>query len=120
MIVAIVLLAVGVSALARANGQTLTLHNRAQNRTNAIAIARAYMEAVRTRDPWLVESEGAVTVNAEGLPGGSGASYTRRLTVTELRQNLIRLEVEVTFPRGDRPVTLVTYLFRGNGLSGAP
>jgi type II secretory pathway pseudopilin PulG len=117
MIVAIVLLGVGVSALARASGATLTMQTLAQNRTNAIAIARAYLEEVRTRDPWLVESQGATSVDADGQPGGP---YTRRLDVVELRQNLVELRVQVDYPRGTQPVQLVTYLFRGNGLSGAP
>lgn len=118
MMVALVLLVVGVSALATANVSTVTLQTLAQNRTNAIAIARAYVEEVRTRDPWLVESEGSVRLNADGVASSEGA-YVRSLTVRETRNNLIEVEVRVDYPRATQPVTLITSLFRGNGLSGA-
>lgn len=118
MMVAMVLLVVGVTALATANGSTIKLQTLAQNRTNAIAIARSYAEQVRTRDPWLVQTESAVRLNADGVPSTSGA-YTRRLIVRETRNNLIELEVRVDYPRASQPVTLVTNMFRGNGLSGA-
>ncbi len=118
MMVAMVLLVVGVTALATANGSTIKLQTLAQNRTNAIAIARSYAEQVRTRDPWLVQTESAVRLNADGVPSASGA-YTRRLIVRETRNNLIELEVRVDYPRASQPVTLVTNMFRGNGLSGA-
>lgn len=118
MMVALVLLVVGVSALATANVSTVTLQTLAQNRTNAIAIARAYVEEVRTRDPWLVESEESVRLNADGVASSEGA-YVRSLTVRETRNNLIEVEVRVDYPRATQPVTLITSLFRGNGLSGA-
>lgn len=118
MMVAMVLLVVGVTALATANGSTIRLQTLAQNRTNAIAIARAYAEQVRTRDPWLVETEPAVRLDADGVASATGA-YTRRLIVRQTRNNLIELEVRVDYPRSSQPVTLVTNMFRGNGLSGA-
>lgn len=118
MMVAMVLLVVGVSALGTANASTVKLQTMAQNRTNAIALARSYVEQVRTRDPWLVQSESAVRLNSDGVASGSGA-YTRTLTVRSLRSNLIEVEVRLDFPRAAQPVTLTTLLFRGNGLSGA-
>ena len=118
MLVAMLLLAVGLMSLAGANAQTVTMQTMAQNRTSAIAIARAYMEEVRTRDPWSIESESAMTVNGEGQPASLGG-FVRRLTVTETRQNLILLEVRVDYPRGGTPVQLTTSYFRGNGLAGA-
>ena len=118
MMVAMVLLVVGVSALASANGSTIKLQTLAQNRTNAIAIARAYAEQVRTRDPWLVQSEPAMRLNSDGVASSKGA-YVRRLTVRETRNNLIELEIRVDYPRATQPVLLVTNMFRGNGLSGA-
>jgi type IV pilus assembly protein PilV len=118
MLVAIVLLAVGLISLAGANAQTVTMQTLAQNRTSAIAIARAYMEQVRTRDPWLLESEPAEALNGDGVPA-SGGRFVRKLTVTVTRNNLIRIVVQVTYPRGTQPVELTTSFFRGNGLSGA-
>lgn len=118
MMVAMVLLVVGVSALGTANASTVKLQTMAQNRTNAIALARSYVEQVRTRDPWLVQSESAVRLNSDGVISASGA-YTRLLTVRTLRNNLIEVEVRLDFPRAAQPVTLTTLLFRGNGLAGA-
>ncbi|MBY0489894.1 MAG: hypothetical protein K2R93_08635 [Gemmatimonadaceae bacterium] len=118
MVVAIVLLAAGLSSLATANANTVKLQTLAQNRTNAIAIARAYIEQVRTRDPWLLQSESPVRLNADGTASASGA-YTRSLTVTTTRQNLVRVEVRVDYPRATTPLLLTTSVFRGNGLNGA-
>lgn len=117
-VVAIVLMAAGVSALATANANTVRLQTLAQNRTNAIALARAYVEQVRTRDPWLLQSETPVRLNADGTPAAGGA-YTRTLTVTTLRQNLVRVEVRINYPRSTAPLLLTTSVFRGNGLNGA-
>ena len=119
MMVALVLLIVGVSALATANGSTVKLQTLAQNRTNAIALARSYVEQVRTRDPWMVESESAIRLNSDGTASSTGA-YVRTLTVRETRNNLVEVEVRVDYPRASQPVKLITSLFRGNGLSGAP
>ena len=118
MIVAIILLAVGLSSLASANASTIKLQTLAQNRTNAIAIARGYLEQVRTRDPWLVQAESSVRLGAEGTPNASGP-YVRTMTVTEMRRNLLKIDVKVDYPRASTPVVLTTLLFRGNGLSGA-
>lgn len=118
MMVALVLLVVGVSALATANGSTIKLQTLAQNRTNAIAIARSYVEQVRTRDPWLVETEAPVRLDGDGAASAAGA-FVRTLTVRELRNNLVEVEVRVDYPRANQPVRILTSLFRGNGLSGA-
>lgn len=119
MMVAMILLVVGLMSLAGANAQTTTLQTVAQNRTNAIAIARGYVEQIRTRDPWLVESEAAVRLSADGVPQSTG-DYLRTVGVQELRSNLLQVEVTVQYPRGAQRVKLTTALFRGNGLSGAP
>lgn len=118
MLVAIILLAVGLMSLAGANAQTVTMQTLAQNRTSAIAIARAYLEQVRTRDPWLIASESAVNLDSDGQVA-TGGKFIRTLTVTQLRNNLIRIVVDVRYPRGAQPVQLTTSFFRGNGLSGA-
>lgn len=118
MIVAIILLAVGLSSLATANANTTTLQTLAQNRTNAIAMARSYLEQVRTRDPWLIQSESTVRLGADGTIDANGP-YRRAMTVTETRQNLVKIDISVDFPRSTTPVLLTTLLFRGNGLSGA-
>lgn len=118
MIVALVLLAAGVSSLATANASTIKLQTVSQNRTNAVALARGYVEQLRTRDPWQLDSEPAVRLNADGTVSSVGA-YTRTVTVTILRQNLVRVEVRIDFPRSTQPLLITTSVFRGNGLAGA-
>jgi type IV pilus assembly protein PilV len=114
-LVAIILLAVGMTTLAGASGNTIKMQTLAQNRTNAIALARAYMETVRTRDPWTVVSESPVQLNADGTTSSSGA-FIRTLTVAVTRQDLLRIDVSVTYPRATQPVTITTSFFRGNAL----
>jgi hypothetical protein len=108
---------VGVLALGTSNIETMKGQVLAQNRTNAVAIGRAYLEAVRTRDPWSLESESAVSVGPDGVEDADGP-YTRRLEVTVERQNLLLVELFIDFPRSTAPVRLVTYLYRGSGLAG--
>lgn len=119
MIVAIVLLTVGIMALGNANTNTIKHQTMAQNRTNALAIARAYLEEVRSRDPWALTSESPESVGPDGSPVADGV-YTRSMNITEERQNLLLVELIVDFPRAEQPVRLVTYQYRGSGLSGAP
>lgn len=116
MIVAIILLTVGILALASANTTTISSQNIAQSRTNAVSIARGYMENVRGRDPWTLEPEAKVTVNAQGELDGSG-KYSRELVVETERQNLLRVELVVNYPRGNQPVRLITYQYRGSGIN---
>ena len=118
LLMAIILLTVGMMSLAGANAQTINMQTLSQNRTNAISIARAHMEQVRTRDPWSIVSESAETLNGDGQASPSGA-FVRSLVVTVTRQNLIKIVVIVQYPRGSQPVQLTTSFFRGNGLSGA-
>jgi len=119
MLVAIILLAVGMMSLATASANTITMQTLAQNRTNAIAIARGYLEQVRTRDPWTVVSESAVRLDADGTAASTGA-FQRSMVVTVTRQNLLRIDLTVTYPRGTQPVALTTSFFRGNGLVAVP
>jgi hypothetical protein len=116
MIVALVLLGVGVGALAKSSAETLKFQNIAQNKTNAIAIGRGYVENLRTRDPWLMQSEAGVTVDADGSVN-AGGHYSRAMDLIVERNNLVRLTVTIRYPRMVDPVVLTTFLYRGNGLS---
>ena len=117
MIVALVLLGVGVGALAHSSAETVKFQNIAQNRTNAVAIARSYVEMIRTRDPWTLQSEPQVSVDADGSVS-NGGRFTRAMSLVVERQNLVRLTITVRYPRMVDPITLTTFLYRGNGLSG--
>ena len=116
MLVALILLGVGVGALANATAQTLKSQTIAQNKTNAIAIGRAYVESVRTQDPWQITSEGSTRVDADGTASADGM-FSKSLDLVVERQNLIRLTITVEYPRMATPVVLTTYLFRGNPLA---
>ncbi|MEP6779920.1 MAG: prepilin-type N-terminal cleavage/methylation domain-containing protein [Gemmatimonadaceae bacterium] len=118
MIVALILLAVGVGALANASAETLKSQTVAQNKTNAIAIGREYLEELRTRDAWTIQTEAPVNVNADGSASGDG-KFSRGMILQIERQNLVRMTVTVNYPRMATPVVLTTFLFRGNGLTSA-
>lgn len=118
MIVALILLAVGVGALANASAETLKSQTVAQNKTNAIAIGREYLEELRTRDAWTIHSEAPVAVNADGSASEDG-KFSRGMILQIERQNLVRMTVTVNYPRMATPVVLTTFLFRGNGLTTA-
>lgn len=109
---AMVLLAIGIMALAGASTNTVSVQTMAQNRTHAVAIARSHLETLRMGDPWDVETEAAVAVDADGVASGDGR-FSRTVTVTELRRNLVQVLVSVSFPKGNTPVVLTTTLFRG-------
>ncbi len=119
MLVAMILLAVGLMSLATVSANTLTMQTLAQNRTNAIALARGYLEQVRTRDPWTVVSEPVVRLDADGTASSTGM-FQRSMVVSVTRQNLLRIDLTVSYPRGPQPVTLTTSFFRGNGLVAVP
>jgi Tfp pilus assembly protein PilV len=110
--IAMVLLAVGAMALMGASASTTTFHTLAQNRTNGLAIASSYLEELRMRNPWTLANEAAVAVDAEGVPSANGP-FARRVGVTVVRQNLLRVTVSVDLPRGTTPVSLTTAVFRG-------
>lgn len=112
VMIAMVLLGIGSMALLGASASTTTLQTLAQNRTHAVAIARNYLEELRMRDPWTVESEAAVAVDAEGVPNSAGP-FARSVAVRVVRQNLLEVTVTVTMPQGTSPVSLTTALFRG-------
>ena len=117
MIVALVLLGVGVGALAHSSAETLKYQNIAQNKTNAIAIARTYVETLRTQDPWLMQTEPTVAVDQDGAVSTTG-KFSRAMEFAVERQNLVRLTITVKYPRMTDPVVLTTFLYRGNGLAG--
>jgi type II secretory pathway pseudopilin PulG len=116
MLVALVLLSVGVMALAQANAATVKVGAQSANRGLALAVARGYLEEVRSRDPWTLETESPQRVGSNGEPNSLGP-YTRSMTVTELRTNLIQVQIAVEYPNPTSPVSVDTYLYRPNGLN---
>jgi len=112
VIIAVVLLTIGLLALSRTQTSLLAAQATASSRSSALELARAYMEEVRARDPWTVASEGETRLLMDGTPDANGP-LRRRLEVTEAESNLLRVAVQVSGTRGDRPIELVTYIYRG-------
>lgn len=110
VIIAMVLLSVGVLALAGANATALRVFNTEGVRTNAVQIARSHVETLRGRDPATLVSEPATAVNELGAPT-VGGRYRRTVAVSVIDSTLLRLVVTVTAPVG-RPVILETMVYR--------
>jgi len=116
VMVAVVLLATGVMAIGAANTMRLKAVTKSTARTTALNLARGYLEDLRGRDPWSLATEGAVTIDEAGVPTASGR-YARRLQVTELRSNLLQVEVIITGSALSSPVSLVTNTYRGGTMT---
>lgn len=112
VIIAIVLLSVGILALAGANATALRVFNTEGVRTTAVQIARSHLESLRGRDPSTLTSEAAVAVNELGAPT-AGGRFSRLVTVTTVDSALVSVRVQVTPTTGTgRPVVLETQIFR--------
>ena len=116
VMIAVVLLATGVMAIGAANTARLRSQTQSTSRSTGLQVARAYMENVRSRDPWSVASEAAIRVNANGGVDPAGA-YLREVVVTVERINLIRVEVVVTGPSTVAPIRLMTNIYRGGTMT---
>jgi Tfp pilus assembly protein PilV len=119
MVVALVLLSVGIFALARANTASISMGTKSANRDVALAIGRSYVEVLRSRNPQTVVSETPVPVNENGVTTADGV-YTRSVTVTTVRDNLLQVQVAVDYPNPTLPVVIDTYLYRPNVPVGGP
>lgn len=111
VLVALAILAIGLLALARAQAAMVASQGNVANRTTALTIARDYAEVLRSRDPWTLVSETPVAVDARGQASANGA-YRRSTNVTILANNLIRLQILVTYPRSATPVDITTLIYR--------
>lgn len=111
VIVAVVILSTGLLALARAQGLLVASQGNTANRAIALNIARTYTEVLRSRDPWTIASEAGTNVNQLGATDVAGR-YVRSTSVTNLAANLIQVTVNVTYPRGPEPISIVTLIYR--------
>lgn len=116
VMVAVVLLATGVMAIGAANTMRLQSVTKSTVRTTALSLARGYIEELRGRDPWSLATEGEVTIDEAGVPTASGR-FTRQLLVTEVRSNLVKIEVIITGSALTVPVSLVTNTYRGGTMT---
>jgi Tfp pilus assembly protein PilV len=110
VLIAMVLLSVGIMALSRASGEVITARTNASIKVNALAIARGHMERIRAQRPQEVTPESPVQVNAAGVIDGNGP-YTRSVIVESVDVTLIKVTVQVDYPRAAQPVELVTLIY---------
>lgn len=115
VMIALVMLAIGVLALSGTMTSAAHANSKAGFRTVGLNIARQRMEFLRGIPPQdiAVNAEpGGTTVNAQGVTDGQG-TFTRRVVVTDVRANLVSVLIQVTYPGGDQPVELLTYVYTG-------
>ena len=113
VIIAIVLLSVGVMALANSMYYIARVTRTETQRTQALELASQYIEDLRARDPWGISSEALANIDSTGAVNVNGA-FTRQLTVTNEGIQLLRLVLVVKARAGTRPpsITLTTLMFK--------
>ena len=111
VLLAVMMLTIGLVALARTQGLLTAAESGVSNRSVALAVASGYLEQLRGSDPSTLVSEAPVAVDADGQPAANGP-YQRSTVVTLDQPNLVRLQVIVDYPRSSTPVQLVALLYR--------
>lgn len=111
VIFAVVLLTLGMLALARS--QTLLARTEGSTgiKNRAAIIARSHMEVLRSRPPATLASETGVVVDSLGR-AVAGGGFTRSVNVEQVQTNLLRVTVSVAYPRGNVPADISTLIFR--------
>ena len=112
VLVALVLLAVGILALANAGTQTVMMQTNMAIRTTALEIGRTYMEEVRSRNPLDLTSEEPVRVDEEGDTASEG-QFTRELVVEDADENMKTVVVRIDGPNLGSPLELTTMVYVG-------
>ncbi len=111
VLIAMAMLSIGLMALARTQSLLLSSQHDTENRDVATAIANSHLEALRGRDPATLATEAGIAVNERGQATAAGY-YTRTATVTADGPHLLRVSVAVGYPRGPRPIQLITLIYR--------
>ena len=111
VIVAMVLLLVGIAALARTQMMAIVSQRGDAGRGQALALAAAFMEELRSRDANTIVPEALVAIDSLGNLSGSG-KFRRLVTVTDDASNLIRVTVSITPPGATQPVSLLTLFYQ--------
>lgn len=111
VMIAVILLSLGLIALAKAEGILARAQTDTANRSSALAIAQGYTEVIRSRDPATLASESALQVDVYGQPAAGGL-YSRSMTVTSDAANLLRVTVTVNYPRAAAPLRIVTLIYK--------
>ena len=111
VMVAIILLSIGVTAVSQVLTQSIMMQTIVAMRTTSLDIARSYMEEIKGRDPLTLASESAVRVNDRGEVDSNGA-FTRELTVSAVDLHLNEVVVVITLPNSN-PIRLLTWVYDG-------
>jgi type IV pilus modification protein PilV len=112
VLVAVVMLSVGLLALAKVQSTLVKTQRDTNLRSVALTVARSYVEEIRSRDPWTLASEAPVQVDLQGR-AAAGGPLTRSTTVIEDTDNLLRITVRIDYPGMNQPVQLITMAYRG-------
>jgi Tfp pilus assembly protein PilV len=110
VILAVVILSIGIMALGRSQAMLVRAQATSASRNIALSVARNYIEEVRSRTT-VPASEGAVAVDETGTAVADG-KYMRSLTVSDLGDDLYEATCNVTYPRGQQPIQIVTLIYR--------
>lgn len=111
VIIALVLLSVGIMAMANSMFYVTQRTRIEIQRTQALELASQYLEEVRARDPWTLVSEASAIIDSTGAVNAQG-TFTRLLTVSDMGVQLLRVVLVVTPRNNDRPIRLTTMIFK--------
>ena len=111
VIIAIVLLSVGIMAMANTMYWATKRTRMEIQRTQALELASQYIEEVRARDPWTLANEAATIIDSTGAANAQG-TFTRQMTVTDEGSQLVRVVLVLTPRNNDRPIRLTTLIFK--------
>jgi type II secretory pathway pseudopilin PulG len=112
VLIAVVMLSVGLLALAKVQSSIVRTQRETSLRSTALSVARSYVEEIRSRDPWTLVSGAPVRVDLRGQLAANGP-LTRRTIVVQDAVNLLRITVQVDYPGQRQPVQLITMAYRG-------
>lgn len=111
VMLALAIISVGLIAVARTQTNLTATQTNTGNLAVAHGIARSYTEELRGRAPATLASEAAVAVGADGRPA-AGGPFRRSVQITDAGPNLLRMTVQVDYPRARQPAELVTMVYR--------
>ena len=110
LVIALMLLGVAIFSLAQTAMVATDAQTRSSFRTTAAALAKSYMEEVKTRNPATLADESGTLVNEWG-DSDSLAVFTRSLDVDSIGANLTRIIVEVDYPKASAPVVMENIIY---------
>jgi type IV pilus assembly protein PilV len=113
VMVAMVLLSIGVMALAKTQFMVAAVTNQQSQKEQALQLASAYLEEVRSRDPWGLATEALATIDSTGAVNSAG-KFTRAMTVADVGSQLESIQLTVTpkFGVHTRSVVINTFIFK--------